>query len=35
MRPITRAKQAYRYYEILDKFESGIELKGSEVKSAR
>ncbi|MCF6173585.1 MAG: SsrA-binding protein SmpB [Campylobacteraceae bacterium] len=32
---IARNKKAYHDYEILDKFEAGIELKGSEVKAIR
>jgi len=32
---ITKNHKAYRDYEILEKLEAGIELKGSEVKSLR
>ncbi len=32
---IARNKKAYHDYEILDTFEAGIELKGSEVKAIR
>jgi len=32
---IARNKKAYRAYEIFDKWEAGIELKGTEVKSLR
>ncbi len=32
---IARNKKAYHDYEILEKFEAGIELKGSEVKAIR
>lgn len=34
-RPIARNKKAFFNYEILDKYEAGIELYGSEVKSVR
>ncbi len=32
---VARNKKAYHDYEILEKFEAGIELKGSEVKAIR
>jgi len=35
MKIITKNKKAYFNYEILEKFEAGIVLKGSEVKSIR
>lgn len=35
MKPITTNRTARRNYEILDRFEAGIVLKGSEVKSLR
>lgn len=34
-KPISTNRKAFRDYEILDKIECGIELKGSEVKSLR
>jgi len=34
-KPIASNRKAYRDYEILEKLECGIELKGSEVKSLR
>ena len=33
MKVITTNRKAYRDYEVLETLESGIELKGSEVKS--
>ncbi|MBW8000788.1 MAG: SsrA-binding protein SmpB [Planctomycetes bacterium] len=33
--PVAINKKAYRDFELLDKFEAGMELLGSEVKSAR
>ena len=35
MKTIANNKKAYRDYEILESFEAGVELKGSEVKSLR
>ncbi len=35
MPPVIRNKKAYFNYEILEKFEAGIELLGTEVKSLR
>jgi len=35
MKIVARNKKAYHDYEILDKYEAGIELKGSEVKAIR
>ena len=35
MKLVASNKKAYRDYEILEKIEAGIELKGSEVKSIR
>ena len=35
MKPITTNRKAHRDYEVLESFECGIELKGSEVKSLR
>lgn len=35
MKSLVRNKKAYHDYEILEKFESGIVLKGSEVKALR
>ncbi|OGX15494.1 MAG: SsrA-binding protein [Omnitrophica WOR_2 bacterium RBG_13_41_10] len=35
MKVITTNRKAYRDYEVLETLESGIELKGSEVKSIR
>ncbi len=35
MKIIQKNKNAYRNYEILEKFEAGIELTGTEVKSLR
>lgn len=34
-KPIVTNRKAYRDYEVLESLESGIELKGSEVKSLR
>ena len=34
-KPVNTNRKAYRDYEILERFECGIELKGSEVKSIR
>ena len=34
-KPIARNKKAYHNYQILDKWEAGIALKGTEVKSLR
>jgi SsrA-binding protein len=34
-KPIVTNRKAYRDYEVLESFECGIELKGSEVKSLR
>jgi len=34
-KPIARNKKAFHNYQILDKLEAGIELKGTEVKSLR
>jgi len=35
MKIVARNKKAFHDYEILDKYEAGIELKGSEVKAIR
>jgi len=35
MKVVATNKKAYHDYEILDKYEAGIELKGSEVKAIR
>ena len=35
VKPIARNKKAFHNYQILDKWEAGIELKGTEVKSLR
>ncbi|NPA55458.1 MAG: SsrA-binding protein SmpB [Epsilonproteobacteria bacterium] len=35
MKVVARNKKAFHDYEILDKYEAGIELKGSEVKAIR
>ena len=32
---ITRNRKAFHDYEIIEKFEAGMELRGSEVKSLR
>jgi SsrA-binding protein len=34
-KPVNTNRKAYRDYEILERFECGLELKGSEVKSIR
>jgi len=34
-KPIARNRKAFHNYQILDKWEAGIELKGTEVKSLR
>ena len=33
--PVAKNKKAYRDFELIEKFEAGLELKGSEVKSLR
>jgi len=33
--PVAKNKKAYRDFELLEKFEAGLELRGSEVKSLR
>ena len=35
MKPIAQNKKAWHEYEILEKFEAGLELKGAEIKSIR
>jgi len=35
LKPIARNRKAFHDYEILDKLEAGIELRGTEVKSLR
>ncbi len=35
MKVVARNRKAYHDYDILDKYEAGIELKGSEVKALR
>jgi len=35
VKPIARNRKAFHDYEILDKLEAGIELRGTEVKSLR
>jgi SsrA-binding protein len=35
IKPIARNKKAFHNYQILDKWEAGIELQGTEVKSLR
>lgn len=35
IRPIARNKRAFRNYQILDRWEAGIALRGTEVKSLR
>ena len=35
IKPITRNKRAFHNFQILDKWEAGIELRGTEVKSLR
>ena len=35
IKPIARNKRAFHNFQILDKWETGIELKGTEVKSLR